>query len=57
VMSLGQLAGPPIAGALIASDGGKYLYAQMFAGSVIVSGAFLFVASRVLSAGWKWRKC
>ena len=53
VMCLEQLAGPPIAGALIASDRGNYLSAQMSAGSVIVSGAVLFIASRALSAGWK----
>ncbi|TVY80880.1 Aspyridones efflux protein apdF, partial [Lachnellula suecica] len=57
VMSIGQLAGPPIAGALISSGGGDYFYAQMFAGSVIIGGALLFIASRALSAGWKWKKC
>lgn len=57
VMALGQLAGPPIAGALISHGGGSYLYAQMFAGSVIVCGALLFVAARILSEGWKWKKC
>jgi len=57
VMSLGYLAGPPIAGALIVREGGKYLSAQMFAGSAITCGVLLLIASRVMITGWKWVKC
>ena len=56
-MSLGLLGGPPIAGALIVYGGGSYLYAQMFAGSAFSCGALVFTAARVLSAGWRWKKC
>lgn len=56
-MSFGLLGGPPIAGSLISRGGGNYLYAQMFAGSIICCGALLFLATRLMSAGWKWQKC
>ena len=56
-MSFGLLGGPPIAGSLISRGGGSYLYAQMFASSVICCGALLFLATRLLSAGWRWQKC
>ncbi len=56
-MSFGLLGGPPIAGSLISRGGGNYLYAQMFAGSIICCGALLFLTTRLLSAGWKFQKC
>lgn len=57
VMSVGSLCGPPVAGALVERDGGRYLFAQVFGGSVMVCGALVLVVPRVLSVGWGvWRK-
>ena len=52
VTSIGCLCGPPVAGALIQRDGGSYMYAQMFGGSVMVCGALVMLVPRVLSVGW-----
>ena len=52
VMSVGCLCGAPIAGALIEKDGGNYLYAQMFGGSIMLLGAIVLLAPRVLGVGW-----
>ncbi|MCJ1360392.1 MAG: hypothetical protein MMC33_010397 [Icmadophila ericetorum] len=56
VMSIGCLCGPPIAGALIERDGGDYLYAQMFAGSVMTCGALVLMVTRILSSGWSLKR-
>ncbi|MCJ1380088.1 hypothetical protein MMC17_003191 [Xylographa soralifera] len=56
INGIGCLCGPPIAGALIERNGGDYLYAQMFAGSAIMSGALVFIAARVLCVGWSLKK-
>ena len=56
INGLGSLCGPPIAGALIERDGGRYLYAQLYAGAAIMVAAFLFATCRVLTVGWKWKK-
>lgn len=53
VVSFATLTGPPLAGALIQREHGKYLHAQMFAGSVIMCGCFTLVASRVARVGSK----
>jgi MFS family permease len=48
VLSLAVLTGPPIAGALIEIDHGRYLYMQIWAGcSMAVGGAFVMAAYRV----------
>ena len=52
VMSIGCLCGTPIAGALIECDGGRYLYAQMFGGSVMLAGAIVLVIPRYMNVGW-----
>ncbi|EXF80340.1 riboflavin transporter MCH5 [Colletotrichum fioriniae PJ7] len=45
IVSMSVLTGPPIAGALISVLGGKYLGAQMFAGSSLMLGmVFIFLA-------------
>lgn len=56
INGIGCLCGPPIAGALIGREGGKYMYAQMYAGSMIVCAALVFVITRTLSVGWSWKK-
>lgn len=56
VVSFACLTGPPLAGALIQRRNGSYLYAQMFAGSVMMGGCITLVASRVFKKGWKKAK-
>lgn len=53
VISFACLTGPPLAGALIERRDGNYLYAQMFAGTVLMGGCATMVASRVAKEGWK----
>lgn len=53
VVSFATLTGPPLAGALIQKDQGRYLHAQMFAGSVILCGCLTLVASRIARTGLK----
>jgi MFS family permease len=49
------LIGNPLAGALITLNGGKYLYAQMFAGGAMTLGVAFLTAARVLKSGWSIR--
>ena len=56
VISFACLTGPPLAGALIQRDGGRYLYAQMFAGSSMVAGCLTLVSARVAKSRWKKEK-
>ncbi|KAL9640041.1 MAG: hypothetical protein Q9164_000525 [Protoblastenia rupestris] len=53
VVSFASLTGPPLAGALIQKNDGNYLYAQMFAGTVMMAGCATLVASRVSKEGWR----
>lgn len=53
VVGFACLTGPPLAGALIQSRQGSYLYAQIFAGSVMMGGCITLMASRVSKNGWK----
>ena len=49
----GCLTGPPIGGALIRQDNGRYLYAQIFAALAMGVGCVALVAARFTLAGWK----
>lgn len=53
VISCACLTGPPLAGALIQRKDGGYLYAQMFAGTVLMAGCATLVAARVAKKGWR----
>jgi predicted MFS family arabinose efflux permease len=53
VVSFAVLTGPPIAGALISKAEGRYVYAQIFAGSSMVLGFATLVAARVAKAGMR----
>ena len=53
VVGFAGLTGPPLAGALIQRRNGSYLYAQIFAGSVMMGGCITLVACRVVKNGWK----
>lgn len=51
IVAVAALIGSPIAGALVSSDDGGFLYAQMFMGSAIVTGTVILVGSRVSKVG------
>ncbi|KAJ6032372.1 hypothetical protein N7540_003104 [Penicillium herquei] len=51
VVAVAALIGSPIAGALVSSDGGDYLYAQMFMGSAIIAGTLTLIGARVCKVG------
>lgn len=53
VTSLALLTGPPLAGALIQRGHGKYLDAQMWAGTVILVGALTLVGARISKTGFR----
>ncbi|KAF7506644.1 hypothetical protein GJ744_011576 [Endocarpon pusillum] len=55
LVSFAVLTGPPIAGALISLAGGRYVYAQIFAGSSMVAGVATLLAARVAKAGAKFK--
>lgn len=54
VVSFACLTGPPLAGALIQEGHGSYLYAQIWAGSSLVLGAFIMAIARLARTGFKW---
>jgi predicted MFS family arabinose efflux permease len=57
VISFACLVGTPIAGLLVQAMGGRYLYAQIFAGGLIFLGGCLLAASRIVKTGAKiWVK-
>jgi hypothetical protein len=47
IVSFATLAGPPVAGAIVQSMGGRYWGAQVFAGAAILMGMALMVCARV----------
>jgi predicted MFS family arabinose efflux permease len=53
IIGLGTLFGPPIAGALIQSNGGSYLIAQMFGGITVLLGSLVLVVGRISITGSK----
>ena len=55
VVSVATLTGSPLGGALVSTDNGKYLYAQMWAGSAFAIGVMLMIAARIAKSGWTWR--
>ncbi|KIH93316.1 MFS monocarboxylate transporter [Sporothrix brasiliensis 5110] len=58
INSIATLTGPPIAGALITADNGRYLGAQLFTGVVLLIGMCFIVCAKVSlgrSTGLGWR--
>lgn len=49
------LAGPPTAGAIIDREGGAFLGAQIWGGSVMLAAALILAATRVSVTGWRWQ--
>ena len=54
IVSFACLTGPPLAGALIQDRNGSYLYAQMFAGTVLFCGCITLIAARLAKTGRKF---
>ncbi|OJJ48894.1 hypothetical protein ASPZODRAFT_149872 [Penicilliopsis zonata CBS 506.65] len=55
IVSIANLTGPAIEGALVQRDGGHYLDGQMFAASSIFLGAAAAVAARIAKTGLRWK--
>ncbi|KAF2724214.1 MFS monocarboxylate transporter-like protein [Polychaeton citri CBS 116435] len=53
IVSIGCLTGPPIAGAIIQSSGGSYVYADIWAGLCFIIGGSTLIAARIAKAGWR----
>jgi len=51
IVAVAALIGSPIAGALISTDDGEYLYAQMFMGSAIIASTVVLIGARVTKVG------
>jgi len=50
IVSFATLAGPPVAGAIVQSQGGRYWGAQVFAGTAILTGMGLIICARVVKS-------
>lgn len=55
IVSFSSFTGPPLAGALIQSQGGSYTGANIWAGSSFFVGGALLVATRWSLVGWTWK--
>lgn len=55
IIGLGTLVGPPIAGALIQSNGGSYLVAQLFGGATVFLGSLVLIIGRISKTGRVFR--
>ncbi|KAK1779047.1 major facilitator superfamily domain-containing protein [Copromyces sp. CBS 386.78] len=53
VVAFTAFGGPPTAGAIIDHDSGKYKWAQVWAGSVMLGACVMFMAVRISISGWK----
>jgi|SRR5277367_643719 len=52
-ISIAALTGSPIGGALVTADNGGFTYLQIFCGIAMSVGCAIFVASRVVQAGFR----
>ncbi|KAF4973599.1 hypothetical protein FZEAL_9277 [Fusarium zealandicum] len=55
ICAFASLAGPPTAGAIIDKSGGDFVWAQVWGGTVLLLGAAMVAASRIVSTGWVLR--
>ncbi|GKT43638.1 MFS transporter asaE [Colletotrichum spaethianum] len=56
VQSFGALTGSPIAGAIVASQGGSYLGLQLFCGFTMLASVIVFFAARTVQVGLVLKK-
>lgn len=55
IVSFALLTGPPVGGALVSRDGGDYLYAQMWAGTMMMVGFVGLIIARIAKTGFVLR--
>ena len=55
-MGVAALIGSPISGALVSTDHGQYLYAQMFMSTLLTAGSFILVGCRYARVGLRWER-
>lgn len=53
IVSFACLTGAPLTGAMIQDRHGSYLYAQMFAGTVMFCGCLTLIGARMAKTGGK----
>ena len=53
VTSVALLTGPPLAGALIQRGSGRYLEAQIWAGTMILAGSLVLTGARISKTGFR----
>ena len=56
ILAFACLTGSPLTGALIERGNGSYLYAQIFGGTSLLTGAMIIVAARIAGTGYDWRR-
>ncbi|TDZ14528.1 MFS transporter asaE [Colletotrichum orbiculare MAFF 240422] len=56
VQSFGALTGSPIAGAIVASQGGRYLGLQLFCGFSMLASVCVFFVARYVQVGFSFKK-
>jgi MFS family permease len=56
IISFTTLTGNPLAGALISTNNGGYLYLQIFTGVTLFVGTLCIFGSRYSQVGMKWKK-
>jgi len=56
IVGLAGATGPPVAGAIIQACGGRYIGAQMWAGTSILLGVCFLLAARTVKVGWQLKR-
>jgi len=54
-VSIAGLTGNPIGGALVGQNHGDYLYLQIFCGTTMAFGTLIYIASRSVQCGFKFK--
>lgn len=54
-VAVAGLTGNPIGGALVGKDSGNFLFLQLFCGVTMVAGTLVYVVSRWIQCGFKWK--
>jgi MFS family permease len=56
IVGVAGATGPPVAGAIIQACGGRYIGAQMWAGTSILLGVCFLLAARTVKVGWQLKR-
>ncbi|KAF9872798.1 MFS monocarboxylate transporter [Colletotrichum karsti] len=54
IVGAASFAGPPISGAIVDASGGKYIWAQIWAGAVTFLACLFLIAARIAAVGTTW---